>query len=137
MTLPVEPPVAKAACTTDNQTRVYFAQVRTRFNCEALVVAPGKSSRSDRSSDNADQSPGWAGQLSFDRELRLEPSPDMGPLAFKLTGATGADCVLCSCDHSAGLMQHLGLTAVLVVVGIARGPALSSGVKGCLLAPAD
>lgn len=47
---------------------------------------------------------------------------------WALEGAEPADCLLAAVDQKAGLLQCLGLRPVLALVGIARGPALSSDV---------
>ena len=60
--------------------------------------------------------------------MQLLPSPDHD-FTYSLAGATAADCVLCAVDQTCGLLVSLGLSPVLVLVGIARGPELSSGKK--------
>jgi hypothetical protein len=68
------------------------------------------------------------GSLSFGAELNLteQPAAAGGVPHFTLDG-TAADCVLCAVDQKAGLMAAMDLSPVLVVVGVDRGPALSSG----------
>jgi 5'-nucleotidase len=69
-----------------------------------------------------------ADQLSYGAQLQLRRRPDLGGGAWSLRGATPADCILCAADQKAGLLRQLQLSPVLAVVGIGRGPALSSGV---------
>lgn len=67
--------------------------------------------------------------LTFDHHLPLIHHPEAPlPLTFSLGGgATPADCVLAAVDHSAGLAAQLGLSPVLLVTGVHRGPALGAG----------
>lgn len=67
-----------------------------------------------------------AAALSFEQQLTLHPDPTH-ELTYALAGATAADCVLCAVDQACGLLQALSLSPVLVLVGVSRGPALSSG----------
>ena len=89
------------------------------------------SSTNNHSSSSNNACPGTSSppsSLSFGQELFLQPRADLGPLTYGLSGgATAADCVLCAVDAAAGLMRALGLSPVMVVVGVTRGPALSAG----------
>ncbi len=72
--------------------------------------------------------------LTFDQHIPLIHHPDAPlPLTFSLGGgATPADCVLAAVDHSAGLAAQLGLSPVLLVTGVHRGPALGAGACTCM-----
>lgn len=94
-------------------------QVRRRVgDCRVLTLAPAPGERSG----TADP----PGSLSFGRRLQLSQHGSREHMNFELQGTT-ADCVLVAVDQTAGLMQRLGLAPVLTVVGVERGPALSSG----------
>lgn len=91
-------------------------QVRQQLGVQALIVAPAAHTARLVA----------AASLTFQQQLQLQPHPDH-ELTFQLAGATAGDCVLSAVDQTCGLMQALNLSPVLVLVGIARGPALSSG----------
>jgi broad specificity polyphosphatase/5'/3'-nucleotidase SurE len=67
--------------------------------------------------------------LTFDQQLDLQQHQDLGQYTFSLQGATPADCVLCAVDQTCGLAKSLSLAPVMVLVGVARAPALSSGER--------
>ena len=115
-------------------------QVRRALGVQALVVIPSPaphdsvastSSSSSGCSSTAQYACSTPAAESFtvEQELQLEQCTE-DDLTFTLSGATAADCVLCAVDQSCGLMQSLGLSPVMVLVGVARNPALSSGEIG-------
>jgi broad specificity polyphosphatase/5'/3'-nucleotidase SurE len=83
------------------------------LECEAVIVQPEAAQAAA------------AADYSFNQELQL--IPQLEPNAYSIPGASAADCVLCAVDQKAGLLAALGLSPVLVVVGVHRGPALGSG----------
>lgn len=95
-------------------------QVRGRLPCETVLLVP---------TPQAKASPGRRPErLTFATPLKLQPSPSLGHSAWTLDG-TAADCILAAVDQRAGLLQHLGLTPVLSLVGLCRGAAL--GPEAC------
>ncbi|KAG2443661.1 hypothetical protein HXX76_002010 [Chlamydomonas incerta] len=108
---------------------------------EVLVIGPEASSPTPHASSNpsssgspgATSAAGGAGSpLHFDAELPLRHHASAQlPLTFSLGGgASAADCVLAAADHSAGLAAGLGLSPVLLVSGVHRGPALGADLAG-------
>jgi hypothetical protein len=116
-------------------------QVRHHLGVSALIVAPSAvndlSAHQHRPNSNASASAAAAAaaaapsatamaSLTFQQQLKLQPHPQHD-MTFSLAAATAADCVLCAVDQTCGLMQALGLNPVMVLVGVSRNPALSSG----------
>lgn len=108
---------------------------------EVLVIGPEATPSGTNPSSNPSPSPSSpittassSGLLHFDAELPLRHHAGAQlPLTFSLGGgASAADCVLAAADPSAGLAAGLGLSPVLLVSGVHRGPALGAGeTAGC------
>lgn len=123
-------PISVAAvqhCRTALTTQLFgeFPQVRQQLGIEALVVVPDTPDSCVIDSSTSQQA-APAASFTFGKQLQIQPCT-RHEHTFKLSGATSADCVLCAVDQTHGLMQALSLSPVLVLVGVSRGPALSSG----------
>uniref|UniRef100_A0A383WD67 Survival protein SurE-like phosphatase/nucleotidase domain-containing protein n=1 Tax=Tetradesmus obliquus TaxID=3088 RepID=A0A383WD67_TETOB len=99
-----------------------ISQVRQQLECEAVIVQPSAA-------PGAAAAAAAAADYSFDQELQI--TPQLEPHTYSVHGASAADCVLCAVDQKAGLLAALGLSPVLVVVGVHRGPALGSDIDSC------
>jgi hypothetical protein len=104
-------------------------QIRQQLGIQAVVIAPAAAATTAATTATPATpatAAAAAATLSFKQELTLHPHPTHEP-KYALAGATAAGCVLCAVDQACGLLQALSLSPVLVLVGVARGPALSSG----------
>ncbi|KAG2438914.1 hypothetical protein HYH02_010709 [Chlamydomonas schloesseri] len=94
--------------------------------------APAPASTSTSTSTATASAAASGSTLHFDAPLPLRHHAGAQlPLTFSLGGgASAADCVLAAADHSAGLAAGLGLSPVLLVSGVHRGPALGADLVG-------
>ncbi|KAG2493438.1 hypothetical protein HYH03_008256 [Edaphochlamys debaryana] len=100
---------------------------------EVLVIGPEAPSPHNPLSTPTTTSAAASGSpLHFDAPLPLRHHASAQlPLTFSLGGgASAADCVLAAADHSAGLAVGLGLSPVMLVGGVHRGPALGADLAG-------